>query len=338
MSHLGRPKGKVVAKLSLKPVAAHLESLLSQKVIMAEDCVGDDVELLVKGALPGSVILLENLRFHEEEEKNDIEFSKKLAKNIDIYVNDAFGTSHRAHASTVGVTQFINKCVPGFLIAKELECFSSILSSPKRPFLAILGGAKVSDKILLIENLLDKVDTIIIGGGMAYTFFIAEGIPMGNSIVERDKIDVAKDILKKAKEKGVKLLLPVDHVIADDFSEDANIEITSRPGVKDGWESLDIGPKSIEVFVDAIADAETILWNGPLGVFEKDAFATGTKSVAFAVALSKGLTVIGGGDTAAAIAKFNLASKVSHISTGGGASLELMEGKILPGIAALDKQ
>ncbi|OED34219.1 phosphoglycerate kinase [PVC group bacterium (ex Bugula neritina AB1)] len=335
MSHLGRPKGQRVAELSLKPVRDRLSECLGGEVVMAPDCVGSEVEALAEKLGAGDVLLLENLRFHKEETQNDVEFAKKLAALGDVYVNDAFGAAHRAHASTHAVTEFFDQSVMGLLMKKELEYFSMALSNPTRPFLAILGGAKVSDKILVIENLLNKVDTLIIGGGMAYTFFLAQGIKVGKSIVEKDKVDLALDIIQKAKDKGVELLLPLDHVIADDFSASANIETTEVPGVKDGWESLDIGPKSVKAFSKAVEESGTLVWNGPLGVFEMAPFSFGTLGVAKAVASSKATTIIGGGDTAAAVAKFGYSDSMSHVSTGGGASLEFMEGKTLPGVAAL---
>ncbi len=335
MSHLGRPKGEVVESMRLKPVQEHLAKLLGQDVVMVPDCVGSEVETLAENLQTGQVLLLENLRFYKAETDNEEVFAKQLASLADVYVNDAFGTVHRAHASTEGVTHFIDHCAAGFLMQKELEYFTVALSNPERPFVAILGGAKVSDKILVIENLLDKVDILIIGGGMAYTFFLAQGVAVGNSIVEKDKVDLAQSIMDQAKAKGVNLLFPLDHVIADDFSAVANIEITDKVGVKDNWESLDVGPKSVAIFSKAVAQAKTVIWNGPVGVFEFEPFASGTKGLAEAVAQSDAISIICGGDTAAAVAKFGLEGKMSHVSTGGGASLEFMEGKELSGVVAL---
>ena len=338
MSHLGRPKGQIVDSLRLKPAQECLAKILGHNVKMTLDCIGDEVKREVFALKSGEVLLLENLRFHKEETDNDPGFAEKLAAWGDVYVNDAFGAAHRAHASTEGVTHFIETCATGLLMQKELDYFAVALSNPERPFVAILGGAKVSDKILVIENLLDKVDTLIIGGGMAYTFLLAQDIPVGNSIVEKDKVDLAKSIMEKAKVKGVKFLLPLDHVIADDFSADANIETTDKPGIKDGWESLDVGPKSVLAFSKEINAAKTLIWNGPVGVFELAPFAFGTRGLADAVAASSGTTIIGGGDTAAAVAQFGLEDKMSHVSTGGGASLEFMEGKVLPGVKALSEK
>ena len=334
-SHLGRPKGEVNPKYSLKPVAEELSKLLNKKVTLAKDVIGEDAEKLTSNMENGDVILLENVRFHKEEEKNDPEFAKKLASFAEIYVNDAFGTAHRAHASTAGVADYL-PAVSGFLIEKELEFLGSSLENPERPFIAILGGAKVSDKIGVIENLLEKVNTLLIGGGMAYTFYKAQGHGIGTSICEEDKLDLAKEILEKAKQKGVKLLLPVDNHVSSEYSNDGESKFVESTEIPEGFMGLDIGPKTIESFKEVIKTAKTILWNGPLGVSEFERFAEGTKQIARALAESNAVTIIGGGDSAAAIEKMGLADKMTHISTGGGASLEFLEGKVLPGIACLD--
>ncbi len=327
-SHLGRPKGKVVDSLRMDGVAERLGELLGKKVIKLDDCVGQNVEEAVAKMSPGEVILLENLRFHPEEEKNDEKFAKSLANLADLYVSDAFGTVHRAHASTEGVTKFLPSAC-GFLLRKEIEYFERALMNPERPFVAILGGAKVSDKIGVIQNLLGKVDYLLIGGGMAYTFLKSEGLGVGDSLLEEDKIELAKDLLDE------KILLPVDHLVAKRKSQDAEKKVTPNAKIDDGWMGLDIGPKTIERFSEIIKRAKTIIWNGPLGYSEIKAFSEGTKKIANLLAESDALTIIGGGDTVAAVKKFNLTSKISHVSTGGGASLELLEGKELPGIAAL---
>ncbi len=338
MSHLGRPDGKIVEKARLKPVAKRLGELLGKNVIVLNDCIGDEVKKTVSLMKPGEVALLENLRFHAEEEKNDPNFAKELASLGDIFVNDAFGSAHRAHASTEGVTQYLPS-VAGFLIEKEIEYLGRVLQNPSRPFISILGGAKVSDKIGLIENIMDKVEAIIIGGGMAYTFLKVQGINIGNSKLEKEKLDLAKEILNKAKEKKVTISLPVDHIIADKFDASAQSKVTSDANIPDGWTGLDIGPKTIEIFKKILKPAKTIVWNGPLGVCEMKPFEKGSRDIAnFIADLSasgKTVSVIGGGDTAAAIFQFGLEDKMSHISTGGGASLEFLEGKILPGLAAL---
>jgi phosphoglycerate kinase len=338
MSHLGRPKGKPNPKYSLKPVAVRLSQLLGKEVKLAPDCIGDQVKVLVNAMKPGDVILLENLRFHEEEEKNDPEFAKQLAELGDVYVNDAFGSAHRAHASTEGLTKFISVAVAGYLMQKELDYLGGAIENPKRPYLAILGGAKISGKIDVIMNLFSKVDSMIIGGGMAYTFYKAEGKEIGTSLLEPEKIDVAKQILEKAKTSKMKLIFPVDVVVAKEFNNDSPSEVVSIDKMPSDKMGLDIGPESIKLFKEEILNSKTIVWNGPMGVFEMDNFAKGTYAVAQALveATGKGaITVIGGGDSAAAIAKAGLADKVSHVSTGGGASLEFLEGKILPGVAAL---
>ncbi len=334
MSHLGRPKG-IDDSLRLDPVAKRLSELLDKKVIKLNDCIGAEVEKVVAGMKDGDVVLLENLRFYAEEEKNDSGFAKKLATLGEIYVNDAFGTAHRAHASTEGVTKFLKISVAGFLLAKEIEYFDKALSNPPKPFVAILGGAKVSDKIMVIENLMKKVDVILIGGGMAYTFLKAQGMEIGSSKLEADKIDVAESIMKKAKELGVKIVLPVDHLIADKVDAISNTRVVTDV-VPQGWMAVDIGPKTVDQLKKELRNAKMIIWNGPLGVFEITKFSRGTEDIARFIAGLKTISIIGGGDTASAIAKFGLEHAMSHISTGGGASLEYMEGKILPGVAALN--
>ncbi|MFC1667344.1 phosphoglycerate kinase [Candidatus Omnitrophota bacterium] len=336
MSHLGRPKGKVQEDMRLTPVAERLSRLLKKKVIKLDDCIGDEVKSAVSRMKDGDVILLENLRFYEEEEKNDSGFAKKLASLGEIYVNDAFGTAHRAHASTEGVTRFLNISVAGFLLAKEIEYFEKVLSDPPKPFVAILGGAKVSDKIMVIENLLEKVNVLLIGGGMAYTFIKAEGKAIGASKLEADKLDIAKSLMVKAREKGVKILLPVDHLIADKIDASSNTRVIDN-AIPEDWMGVDIGPKSVDEFKKELRNAKMVVWNGPLGIFEISKFSRGTEDVArFIAGLDKATTIIGGGDTASAVSKFGLEAAMSHISTGGGASLEYMEGKVLPGIAALN--
>lgn len=336
-SHLGRPKGEFNLKYSLKPVAEELSKLLGKEVKLAKDVIGEDAEKLTSEIKEGEVVLLENVRFHKEEEENDPEFAKKLASFAEIYVNDAFGTAHRAHASTAGVADYL-PAVSGFLIEKELEFLGNALDNPERPFVAILGGAKVSDKIGVIENLLDKVDTLIIGGGMAYTFYKAQGHSIGTSICEEDKIDLANDILNKAKEKNVEILLPIDNHVSAEYSNEAEDKYIDSVEIPEGFMGLDIGPKTIELFKDAIKNAKTVVWNGPLGVTEFSKFEEGTKAIAEALAETEAVTVIGGGDSAAAVEKFGLADKMTHISTGGGASLEFLEGKALPGIECLNNK
>lgn len=333
-SHLGRPKGEFNEKYSLKPVAKRLSQLLNKDVVMAEDIIGESAKKAVSAMKDGDIVLLENVRFHKEEEKNDAGFSKQLASLAEIYVNDAFGTAHRAHASTAGVADYL-PAVCGFLIQKEIEIMGAALENPERPFVTILGGAKVSDKIGVIENLIEKVDTLIIGGGMAYTFLKAKGYKIGNSICEDDKIDLAKGLLKKAKEKGVKLMLPVGSIVADSFSNEANRRYVPSDAMPDGWSGMDIGGITIEKFVAEIETAKTIIWNGPMGVFEFPNFAEGTKEIAKAVAKVDAVTIIGGGDSVAAVEQMGFADKMTHISTGGGAALEFLEGKSLPGIACL---
>lgn len=334
-SHLGRPKGEFKKKYSLAPVAERLSELLKQEVKLAKDVIGPDAKALAAAVQPGEAILLENVRFHKEEEKNDPAFAKELADMAEIYVNDAFGTAHRAHATTAGIADYL-PAVCGYLISKEISIMGKALANPARPFVAILGGAKVSDKINVINNLIDKCDTVIIGGGMAYTFSKAMGGSIGTSLCEEDKLDLALGLLKKAEEKGVKLLLPVDTVCADHFAADATPSVCEAGQIPDGMMGLDIGPKTVELFSQAVADAGTVVWNGPMGVFEFDAFAIGTKAVAKAIAGSKAISIIGGGDSAAAVEKLGFADKMTHISTGGGASLEFLEGLELPGIACLN--
>jgi phosphoglycerate kinase len=335
MSHLGRPEGKIVEKYSLKPVAARLKDLLGEPVKFLNDCMGENIKKEIDVS-EEKVILLENLRFHAEEEKNDANFAKQLASLADVYVNDAFGTAHRAHASTEGVTHFL-KSAAGFLLEKEVEYLGTAVQNPKRPFMVILGGAKVSDKIGVIENLLPKCDCILIGGGMAYTFLKAQGKQIGNSKLEKDKLDLAKLILEKAKKLKKEILLPVDNVVVDNIAADAKTEITGED-IPDGKIAVDIGPKTISLFKDKLKSAKTIVWNGPLGIFEMDAFSRGTLEVAKFIGGLKCTSIIGGGDTAAAVAKFKLEDKMTHISTGGGASLEFLEGKLLPGVAALTEK
>jgi phosphoglycerate kinase len=337
-SHFGRPKG-VDEKLRLTPVAKRLSELLGQDVVKCNDCIGDEVASKIGAMANGQVALLENVRFYPEEEKNDPEFAKKLAANADLYVNDAFGTAHRAHASTEGVTKYLSPSVAGYLIEKELEYLQSAIESPQRPLAAIVGGSKVSSKIGVIETLLDKCDKLFLGGGMIFTFYKARGLNVGKSLVEEDKLDLARALEAKAKAKGVQLLLPTDVVVADNFSPDANSQVVDINNIPDGWMGLDIGPDSLKVFQAALADCKSVIWNGPMGVFEFDKFAAGTEGIAHTLAdISKtgAITIIGGGDSVAAVEKVGLADQMSHISTGGGASLELLEGKILPGIAALD--
>mgnify|MGYP000146661757 CR=1 FL=1 len=337
-SHFGRPKG-VTEKLRLTPVAKRLSELLGQTVIKCDDCIGEEVAAQVGAMTNGQVALLENVRFYPEEEKNDPEFAKKLAAVADLYVNDAFGTAHRAHASTEGVTHYLSPSVAGFLIEKELQYLEGAISEPKRPLVAIIGGSKVSSKIGVIETLLDKCDKLLLGGGMIFTFYKARGLNVGKSLVEDDKLELARTLEAKAKERGVSLLLPTDVVVADNFAPDANSQVVSIENIPDGWMGLDIGPDAVKTFQDALVGCQTVIWNGPMGVFEFDKFAVGTEAIARSLSqLTKqgACTIIGGGDSVAAVEKLNLASEMSHISTGGGASLELLEGKILPGIAALD--
>lgn len=356
MSHLGRPKGAVKPEFSLKPAADHLATLIDATVKFSPDCVGDAVESMAADLEAGEVLVLENLRFHPEEEgktaladdatdeekaaakaamkKNQDAFAAKLAKLGDVYVSDAFGTAHRAHASMAVVTKYMDECVAGFLLERELEYIGGVLEAPAKPFVAIIGGAKISGKIDVVTNLMEKCDTILIGGGMTYTFYKAQGREIGNSLVEEDKVELASKIMADARARGVKLMLPTDNVLADDFSADANIKGVEGD-IDDGWMALDIGPKTIEAYCAVIADAKTVIWNGPMGCFEMAPFAGGTFSVCQAVADADCISVIGGGDSVSAVKKSGLADKMSHISTGGGASLEFMEGKQLPGIVAL---
>ncbi len=334
MSHLGRPKGEVKEKLRLTPVGKRLNELLNRPVKKLDDCIGQAVEEAVNNMKEGDICLLENLRFHKEEEKNDPEFAKKLSSLGDIFVNDAFGTCHRAHASTEGITHHLES-VAGFLVQKEIEYFEKINTSPEKPFILILGGAKVSDKIPVIENMLSKVNTVLIGGAMAYTFLRQTGADIGSSRYEQDMAGISKSTLEKAKSKGIEIVLPIDHIICDNIDEPKDIKTRDDTNIPEGFSGVDIGPKTIELFKNKLKDGKTIVWNGPMGIFEKNEFAKGTKLIAEAIAQSNATSVIGGGDTAAAVKKFKLEDKMSHISTGGGASLEYLEGKTLPGIAAL---
>ena len=333
-SHLGRPKGEVKPEFSLKPVAKELSKLLGKDVIMANDVIGEDATSKAENLKEGEIMLLENVRFHREETDNDPEFAKKLASMAEIFVNDAFGTAHRAHASTTGIADYIPG-VAGFLIEKELKFLGNAINNPERPFVAILGGAKVSDKIGVIDSLLDKVDTLMIGGGMAYTFFKAQGYNVGNSLCEVEKTDLALEEMKKAKEKGVKLLLPIDTKIGKEFKPDTESKTVAWTEIPDEWEGFDIGEKTIEMFKNELQNAKTVIWNGPLGLFEFEQFAIGTNEIAKTLAELDATTIIGGGDSAAAVTKAGLAHKMTHISTGGGASLEFLEGKKLPGIECL---
>ncbi|HEY8424891.1 MAG TPA: phosphoglycerate kinase [Limnochordales bacterium] len=334
MSHLGRPKGKPDPRYSLRPVAQRLEELLGVSVRMLPDCVGDEVERAVQELAPGQVALLENLRFHPEEEKNDPDFARRLARLGDVYVNDAFGSAHRAHASTEGVAHHL-PAVAGFLLLKEIETMGKALADPERPFVAILGGAKVSDKIGVIRNLLTRVDSLLIGGGMSYTFLKAKGYEIGDSLLDAEHVDLARELMAEAERRNVRLLLPEDVVVAQAFSAEAPRQVVPASAIPAGWQGLDIGPKTRERFAAEIRKARTVIWNGPLGVFEMAPFAEGTRHVAMALAQSDGTTIIGGGDTAAAVEQFGLADRMTHVSTGGGASLEFLEGRELPGVAVL---
>jgi phosphoglycerate kinase len=340
MSHLGRPKGKPKPEFSLKPVAAHLAKLIGCPVDFAPDCVGPEVERMSKELRDGTCLLLENLRFHAEEEANDPAFSKQLAQLGDVYINDAFGSAHRAHASTEGVTKYIKTCAAGYLMQKELEFLGQAVGSPARPYVAILGGAKISGKIDVIQNLMTKVDALLIGGGMMFTFMKAQGKEIGSSLLEADKVDLAKKILEDAAKKKIKLLLPLDCLVAQKVEAGSPVKTVVVDAIPAGWAGVDIGPKTVELFAGEIMRSKTVVWNGPMGVFEIDAFAKGTRGVAEAMvqATAKGtISIVGGGDSAAAVTQAGLAKKVSHVSTGGGASLELLEGKILPGVAALSE-
>lgn len=336
-SHLGKPKGEVKPNLSLAPVAKRLSEYLGFEVKLAKDIVGEDAKRLASELKEGEAILLENVRFDAREEANDAEFSKELASLADIYVNDAFGTAHRAHSSTAGVADYL-PAVCGFLIEKEVQMLGDSLNNPERPFVAILGGAKVSDKIKVIENLIEKADSIIIGGGMTYTFLKAMGYNVGNSICELDRLDLAKETMKKAEEKNVKLLFPVDTVCGKEFSNDTEIKVVDSKEIPDGWQGLDIGPESVKLFTEELKKAKTVMWNGPLGVFEFENFAKGTNAIAKVLSEIDAITIIGGGDSAAAVEKGGYSEKMTHISTGGGASLEFLEGKILPGIDCLENK
>lgn len=336
-SHLGRPKGEVVPEFSLAPVAARLSELLGQEVKMAKDVVGESAQALAADLKEGEVLLLENVRYEKGETKNDPELSKKFADLAELYVNDAFGSAHRAHSSTAGVAEHLPAAC-GYLIQKEIEFIGGALENPKRPLVAILGGAKVSDKIGVITNLIDKCDTLIIGGGMAYTFMKALGHNIGTSLLEADKVELAAEMMKKAEEKGVKFLIPVDNKVGKEYAADTEAMIVNSDDIPDGWMGLDIGPKTQKLFAEAVKDAGTVIWNGPMGVSEWEAFASGTVAVATAIAESGAISIIGGGDSAAAIQKLGFADKMSHISTGGGASLEYLEGKVLPGIDALNEK
>jgi len=336
-SHLGRPKGERNMKYSLQPVAARLAELLSKDIIFPEDSIGDAVKKLAGDLRPGNIMLLENLRFHKEEEANDPNFSEKLAALCEVYINDAFGTAHRAHASTAGITRYVREKGAGFLMRRELEFLGKLVASPDRPFVAIIGGAKVSDKIGVIENLLDKVDALIIGGGMAYTFLRAKGSKTGASILEEDKIYTAKKIMERAERRGVPILLPIDHAAGHEFKEATSAEYIDSVDIPDGLIGMDIGKRTVAMFEEKIRTAKTVFWNGPMGVFEIKPFDCGTIAIARAMAESGALSVVGGGDSVAAVAKAGVADKISHICTGGGASLEFLEGKNLPGILALEK-
>jgi 3-phosphoglycerate kinase len=334
MSHLGRPKGEAKPEYSLRPAAVALSKLINKPVKMLSDCIGPEVKDAVSKMSDGDIVMLENLRFHKQETDNDQAFSKELASLGDVFVNDAFGTCHRAHASTEGVTHYLES-VSGLLVEKEIEYFQKVVTSPDKPFVFLLGGAKVADKIPVIENMMDKASTIIIGGAMAYTFMKVKNVDIGSSRFEQEMVETAKSILEKAKTKGVDIVLPIDHVITDNIDTASDVRITDGESIESGFMGVDIGPKSINLFIEEINTAKTIVWNGPVGIFENDRFANGTKALADAIAKSDAVSVIGGGDTAAAVAKFGLVDKMSHISTGGGASLEYLEGKGLPGVAAL---
>jgi len=338
MSHLGRPDGKVVPAMSLAPCAQRLSELLKKPVAMAKDCIGPEVEAQAEALQDGDILLLENLRYHPEEEANEAGFAKQLASLGELYVNDAFGTAHRAHASTEGVTRFLSPCAAGLLMLKEMEYLGKALESPERPFVAILGGAKISGKIDVIENLLDKVDTLLIGGGMMYTFYKAKGFEVGKSLLEAEKVELARSVMEEAKEKGRRFVLPVDVLVSDSLEPTAQTKVVAATAIPEDWYGVDIGPESIKAFSVEIQKAKTVVWNGPLGIFETEAFAQGTLAIAQALAEATQkdvTTIVGGGDSAAAVAQAGLEDQVSHVSTGGGASLEFLEGKTLPGVAAL---
>ncbi len=337
-SHFGRSKGKVVEEMRLDPVAIRLAELLGQDVGKTNDCIGEGVKQAVAQMSDGDVLLLENVRFYPGEEKNDPEFAQALAELADVYVNDAFGAAHRAHASTAGITKYVDTSVAGYLMQREIEFLGGALDNPKRPFVSILGGAKVSDKIGLITNLIDKVDTLVIGGGMAYTFLKAKGYEVGQSLLDEERVGLAKEMMDKAEAKGVNFLLPVDVTVADRFAADANTKVVDADQIPADWQGLDIGPRTLDLFKQAVVDAATVVWNGPMGVFEMPAFAKGTNGLAEVLAESSAITIIGGGDSAAAVEQAGLSEKMSHVSTGGGASMEFLEGKELPGVAALDNK
>ena len=336
-SHLGRPKGQVVPEMSLAPVARRLSSLLKREVMLAPDCVGEEVESLVARMGEGEVLLLENLRFHIEETKNDAEFARQLARLADVYVNDAFGTAHRAHASTEEIVHHVEVAVCGFLMKKEIEYLVHTLASPQRPFIAILGGGKVSDKIEVIKHLMGKVDALLIGGGMAYTFLRSRGYEVGRSLVEDDKVLLARELLQEVGERSLDFRLPLDHVVSKEFAPNAEYKVVATDEIPSGWVAMDIGPQTVEAFSEVISGSRTIVWNGPMGVFEMEPFAKGTEGVAKAVVAAQAISIVGGGDSIAALRGLSLAEKVTHISTGGGATLELLEGKTLPGMAVLDR-
>ncbi|MEX0772011.1 MAG: phosphoglycerate kinase [Balneolales bacterium] len=341
LSHLGRPKGKPAEEFSLHPVAEHLRALVDTEVFFGSDCIGPEAEKAVSQAGYGQIVLLENVRFHEGETKNDPAFSQELAKLGEVFVNDAFGSSHRAHSSVAGITDYLQPAAAGYLLEREIDYLEGSVQDPQRPFVAIIGGAKVSDKIGVIENLINKVDSIIIGGGMTYTFYKALNLPIGNSLVEEDKVSLAAELMERAKRNNVEILLPLDSVVAKEFNNDAEHKVVPKDGIEDGWMALDIGPKSSELFGDEIKNAKTIIWNGPMGVFEMDNFAKGTFAIAGAMSTATengAITIIGGGDSASAIKKAGLENNVSHVSTGGGASLEYLEGKVLPGIQVLTEK
>ncbi len=338
MSHLGRPGGERNDGLSLKPISDYLRRIMDCPVYFANECIGEEAESVIAQAKPGEIVLLENVRFHPEEKQNDEAFCEKLAAHGDLFANDAFGSSHRAHASVAGVTQFLKPAVAGFLLEKEIKYLGNAVENAAQPFVAIMGGAKVSDKIEAIDHLLGKVDTILIGGGMTYTFYKAKGLPVGDSLLEEDKVELAGELLQKAESIGVKIILPIDSVVAEEFKSDAEFKVVEEDGIEEGWMALDIGPQSEIMFGNTIKNAKTVVWNGPMGVFEMENFADGTKAVAHAMAEATELgatTIVGGGDSASAIQKFGYHDKVSHVSTGGGASLMFLEGKELPGVAAL---
>ncbi len=339
VSHFGRPKGGPDNKYRMDVMGKRLSELMGKPIVKVNDCIGDEPKQAIANLAPGGIVLLENVRFYKEEEANDEGFAKKLADLADIYVNDAFGTAHRAHASTAGVAKFLQPAVAGYLMQKEIDIMGKALANPERPFVAILGGAKVADKLGVIKNLLDKVDTLIIGGGMAYTFLKAQGYEIGRSLLDADRVDFAKEMLAKAREKGVSLLLPVDTVVADDFKNPTFSKTVLSTEIPADLEGVDIGPETVKIFSDAVTNGKTVIWNGPMGVFEVPQFAVGTRAIAEALTRSHGTTIVGGGDSAAAVEQMGFAEKISHVSTGGGASLEFLEGIVLPGVAALsDKQ